>query len=102
MVIAIVGSSKFKPWMLEKAKELELEGNVAILSHLFSHADGYELTEDQFKNAVQNGHDRIDMCEMLYVVAPDNYIGESTQEEIDYAKKKGKIIKVWTGPDKEV
>ena len=97
MIISINRSSKYKPYFLEKAKELELQGNVVLMTHLFSHADHYELTETQFKNAVENGHRRIDMCDMVYVIAPSNYIGSSTQEEIDYAKSKGKIIQIWTG-----
>lgn len=36
---------------------------------------------------------KIDMCDEIFVINENNYIGESTSREITYAIKTGKIVK---------
>lgn len=36
---------------------------------------------------------KIDLCDMVFVINRNGYIGESTRNEIEYAKKMGKEIK---------
>lgn len=86
MIIAIVGSSSLKREILNYAKEKELEGNICIMSHIFSHSDNYELNEDQVQIAIENGHKRIDIADKLVVVTKEGYIGDSTREEIQYCQ----------------
>ena len=35
---------------------------------------------------------RIDMCDEIFVINKDGYIGENTLSEIEYARSKGKLI----------
>ena len=98
LVVAIIGSSRFKDLILNVGKEFNLKGHTAIHSDVFTGADGYEISNEEMDIMVTNGHKRIDMADMVYVVNPEGYIGESTQEEIDYATKMGKIIKYYEQP----
>ena len=84
-VIAFIGSSKLRDIILKIAAYYEKQGNVCIMSHIFSHADGYELNERELIHAVSNGHKRIDMANQVILVKLDDHIGESSQEEKDYA-----------------
>lgn len=98
--IALVGSSKLKEEIINYAKELELAGNIALCSHIFSHADNYELTSVEFHNAVKNGHERIDMANIVICVMKKYYIGESTREEILYAYRRDKQVFYYLYEDK--
>jgi len=40
---------------------------------------------------------KIDMCDEILVLNVGEYIGESTEREIEYAKSKGKRIRYWSG-----
>ena len=84
-VIAFIGSSKLRDIILKIAAYYEKQGNVCIMSHIFSHADGYELNERELIHAVSNGHKRIDMANQVILVKLDDHIGESSQEEKEYA-----------------
>ena len=89
-VVTIIGSTKFKDRFLEAAKNLELLGCTVTHTHLFSHADGYELCDTEMERAVKNGHNRILDADIVLVVG--DYYGESTREEIQYAKNRSKPI----------
>jgi hypothetical protein len=63
-------------------------------------ADNVPLTAEQ-KATLDEVHKRkIDNSEGIFVVDVDNYIGESTRSEIDYAENNGKFVKyLSTFPD---
>jgi hypothetical protein len=98
MVVAIVGSSRFKDLILEYGKKFNLQGDIAIHSDVFTGADGYDITPEQVKLCVANGHRRIVMCDQLFVVNPNGYIGESTREEIEYAESIGREVVYMVNP----
>lgn len=91
MVITICGSTKFKNEMLNTAKELTLNGNIVLMPFVFTHCDD-EITDEQRLLLYQLHFKKIEMSDAIFVVNVDNYIGESTKNEIKYAKKLGKII----------
>ena len=92
--ITLIGSTRFKSRFLELSKNLEFAGNNVLHTHIFSHADEYEINDEQLKVAHQNGHNRIDMSDQVIVIAPDLKIGDNTLEEIEYADSKGKCIQL--------
>lgn len=101
-VVALVGSSRFKDVILEMGKEYNLKGIVAIHSDVFTAADGYEISEEQVKACMENGHTRIDMADEVLVVNPDGYFGKSTAEEIAYALMNDKPVKYLVEPENPV
>lgn len=91
MIITICGSTKFKDEMLNTAKELTLNGNIVLMPFVFAHS-GDKITDVQKTLLDQLHFQKIQMSDAIYVVNVNNYIGESTKNEIKYAKKLGKII----------
>ena len=91
-VITLCGSTKFKNTHLAEMARLTLEGNIVIPCGLYGHADGHGLTEDQ-KLALDELHLRkIDISDRIHVINVSGYIGESTSNEIAYARANGKEI----------
>ena len=99
-VITLCGSTRFKDDFIREQKRLTLEGNIVISVGLFGHSGDDEvwegMEEDTLTNTkimLDNMHKRkIDMCDEIFVINKDGYIGSSTQSEIDYAIKNGKGI----------
>ena len=87
-VITICGSMRYKKEMMKVTEELELKG-YCILTSMYQVTSNIEINEKQhFK--------RIEMSDAILALNIDNYIGESTKLEIDYAKKLNKEILYYT------
>jgi len=92
-IITLCGSTKFKDKFLEAQKDLTLKGNIVISVGLFGHSGDNEVWEPGVKEMLDDMHLRkIDMADEIYIITVNNYIGESTKREIEYAKKQNKII----------
>ena len=92
-VITLCGSTRFKEQFLEAQKQLTLEGNIVISVGLFGHSGDDEVWADGVKSMLDDMHKRkIDMADAFYVINPGGYIGESTRNEIEYARRNGKEI----------
>ena len=94
-VITLCGSMKFQKEMMITAEKLALEGN-CVLTPVYSVLDNYEKTDEQLEKLKQAHFKRIELSDTILVVNINNYIGESTNLEIDYAKKLGKEIIYYT------
>lgn len=100
-VITLCGSTKFKDEFIKAQKELTLQGNIVISLSLFGHSDDSEVWENmdegtstKTKKMLDEMHRRkIDMSDEIFVINVGGYIGDSTKNEIEYAKRKGKIVK---------
>jgi len=91
-VITLCGSTKFKDDFMRIQKDLTLAGNIVISVGCFGHS-GDVLTADQ-KRMLDDMHKaKIDMANEIYVINKGGYIGESTKNEIEYAKTTGKTIR---------
>ena len=87
-VFALCGSTKFKKYFEVVARQLELSGRIVLLPGVYSKADNIPaelLTELAINNLKHAQNYKIDMCNYLYVINPDGYIGDDTKEEIAYA-----------------
>ena len=99
-VITLCGSTKFKEEFMNVQKDLTLKGNIVISVGLFGHSGDNEVWESmdegtltKTKVMLDDMHKRkIDMADEIFVINVGGYIGESTQSEIEYAKKMGKKI----------
>lgn len=89
-IITLCGSTKFKDAFLSEQKRLTLEGNIVISAGLFGHS-GDDL--EGKKEMLDEMHLRkIDLADEIFVINVDEYIGESTRKEIEYATKQNKQI----------
>ena len=87
-VFALCGSTKFKKYFEVVARQLELSGRIVLWPGVYSKADNVPaelLTELTINNLKHAQNYKIDMCNYLYVINPDGYIGDDTKEEIAYA-----------------
>ena len=93
-VITLCGSTRFKDEFMEVQKRLTLEGNIVISVGLFGHSGDNEVWIEGTKEMLDDMHLRkIDMADEIYVINVDGYIGTSTRNEIEYAKRTGKTIR---------
>ena len=95
-IITMCGSTKFKNEFIESVKWLTLGGNIVISVGLFGHADGDKLTVVEKIRLDELHKGKIDLCDEIFVVNVDGYIGESTKKEIEYALKNGKKTRFLT------
>jgi hypothetical protein len=92
-VITLCGSTRFKEHFLEVQKKLTLEGNIVISVGMFGHAGDEEALQYEVKAMLDRQHlAKIDLADEIFVINVDNYIGDSTRKEIEYAKAKGKHV----------
>ena len=93
-VITLCGSTKFKEQYLEAQKRLTLEGNIVISVGLFGHSGDDEVWTEGTKAMLDDMHKRkIDMADEIFVINIGGYIGESTRNEIAYAKSQGIAVR---------
>lgn len=99
-VITLCGSTRFKDEFMEAQKNLTLQGNIVISVGLFGHSGDNEVWENmdegtltKTKKMLDDMHKRkIDMADEIFVINVNEYIGDSTKSEIEYAKKHGKKV----------
>jgi hypothetical protein len=97
IVITLCGSTRFREAFEKANRDLTLQGNIVISVGYFGHGDP-NLTED-VKRALDELHFRkIDISDAIMVVSGiDGYIGNSTFNEIQYARSTGKQV-LWMVP----
>ncbi len=94
-VVCISGSMRFYERMLQLAQDLTFAGYIVLMPHANKHNID---TKDNIVNAEKEAMldamhmVKISMCSILYVVCPNQYIGESTRKEIEYAVRLGRTI----------
>ena len=89
-VITICGSMKFQKEMMITAEKLALEGN-CILTPVYPELNN-EKTEEQLEELKNEHFKKIELSDAIFVVNKNQYIGESTKLEIEYAMKLKKEI----------
>ena len=97
-VITLCGSTRFKEQFIEMQKKLTLEGNIVISVGAFGHCGDNEVQTDGTKAMLDSMHfAKIDLADEIFVINVGNYIGDSTRNEIAYAKSKGKSVNFLEG-----
>ena len=99
-IVCLCGSTRFG-WAFQKAQlEETLAGNIVLTigcdmrsdDELFGHMT--EETKALIKQGLDNLHLRkIDLADEVFILNVGGYIGESTRNELEYAKKLGKRIR---------
>ena len=86
--------------MMIIAEKMALNGN-CILTPVYPILENNEKTDEQINMLKEAHFKRIELQDAILVVNVNNYIGESTSLEIEYAKKLGKEIMYYTELMKE-
>lgn len=98
-IICLCGSTRFTEAMLILQWELTKRGFIvlswcALPDSYFKGEDRHHVGDQEgVKEIVDEVHLRkIDLADEVHILNIGGYIGESTQNELNYAKEKGKII----------
>ena len=94
-IVTLCGSLKFKKEMMTIAEKMALDG-YCILTPVYPVSENMEKTKEQLIKLKEAHFKRIELSDAILVVNINNYIGESTNLEIDFAKKLGKEIIYYT------
>ncbi len=94
-IITMCGSLEFQKEMMKVAEKIALDG-YCVLTPVYPVLENIERTEEQLIKLKEAHFKRIELSDAILVVNINNYIGESTNLEIDYAKKLGKEIIYYT------
>lgn len=91
-IMTLCGSTRFKEEFEAAQKEFSLRGFLVISVGCFLHKenDSRIAKNKELLDAVHLG--KIDLADVVLIISPNGYIGESTNKEIRYAKEKGKLV----------
>lgn len=89
--ITICGSMKFAEKMKQIAWRLEVEKGFNVLQCIYNEQND-PITKEAQKHLATAHYRKIDICDAIYIVDIDGYIGSSVADEILYAKEKGKEL----------
>ncbi len=92
-IITVCGSLKFYKEMIEITEQMELKGNcmlVPIYNPNKTSKDDFTLEEAQILDDMHK--ERIKLSDAILVVNVNGYIGNSTKNEIEFAKSLNKEI----------
>lgn len=94
-IITLCGSLKFQKEMMAIAEKMTLKGN-CILTPVYPTSKNAERTEEQLEKLKESHFKKIALSDGILVVNVNNYIGNSTKLEIEYAEKLGKKVIYYT------
>ena len=90
-IITMCGSLEFQKEMMKVAEKIALDG-YCVLTPVYPVSEDIKRTKEQLIKLKEAHFKRIELSDAILLVNINNYIGESTNLEIDYAKKLGKEI----------
>jgi len=92
-IVCLCGSTKFRK-AFESANLTEtLKGNIVLSVGCFMHHDSIIITPEEKEKLDELHLRKIDLADEILVINPDNYIGDSTRNEIKYAQSRAKKIR---------
>ena len=94
-IITLCGSLKYQKEMMEVAEKIALEGK-CVLTPVYHVMDDNEINKEQILKLKEEHLKRIELSDSILVLNVNNYIGDSTKKEIEYAKNLGKEIIYYT------
>lgn len=96
-VVTLIGSSKFMNTFQQVEKSLSQRGLVVLTPAIFKHP-GFqngqvELTPAQHKMYDELHQQKMLMSDYVVLITENNYIGNNTQEELDFCRLRGIEVK---------
>ena len=92
-IVAMIGSSRFKKEYHDEEKRLTLEGNLVIPLCLYRDTDYIGACKPGKLELLKEICDqKVRLCDYVFVVNPNGYIGHKTAESIAYAKSLSKKV----------
>lgn len=95
-IVCLCGSTRFKELFMQANREFTKQGAIVLMPGVWGHS-GDIITDEEKEKLDKLHRQKIMMADIVYVVNPDRYIGESTKKEIEFAKSLNKIIYYFDG-----
>ena len=95
-VITVCGSFKFRQEMAEVAERLTLEGNCVLTPNELVRPNKDAYTDEEAILIDKMHKEKIKLSDAIMVVNVNNYVGSSTESEVEYARNLGKEILYYT------
>ncbi len=96
-IITVCGSLRFVKEMMEITEKMELQGNCMLVPiYNPSRPDKDSFTEEEGLMLDKMHKERIKLADAILVVNIDGYIGNSTKNEIEFAKSLNKEVIYYT------
>jgi hypothetical protein len=97
-IVCLCGSTRFEKETKEMAEGLTLAGQIVLMVNCWSKKDRLHEPQneidEEIKTLLDDIHkEKIRLSDYVLVMNISNYIGKSTQSEIDFANKIGKPVK---------
>ena len=89
--VTICGSMRFEQNMRDIAWILETQYGMNVLQCVYT-PEAAVYNDRMLKNLEKAHYRKIELCDTIYVVDIDGYIGESTKREVEYARKLDKEV----------
>jgi hypothetical protein len=97
-IVCLCGSTRFKAAFEAENERLTRAGKVVLTVGVFGHADGVSLTDEEKARLDELHKRKIDLADRVHVVNVDGYVGDSTREEVAYARERDVPV-TWLEPD---
>ena len=96
-IITVCGSLRFIKEIMEITEKMELQGNCMLVPiYNPSKSSKDDFTEEETLTLEKIHKERIKLADAILVVNVDGYIGNSTKNEIEFAKSLDKEIIYYT------
>lgn len=94
-IVCLCGSTRFRREFAIANRDETLAGNIVVAPGVFPH-DGDAISDDE-KTALDCLHfEKILIADRVLVVAPGEYVGDSTKREIEFARSLGIPVRLRT------
>lgn len=91
-VVCLIGSSRYQNDFASVARAFSVSGDVVLAPHVYTQQDGLVLNKEEQAHLKEVTRKRIEMCDLVFVINPNNNIPESVHREIEYAEALGRQI----------
>ena len=95
-IITVCGSLRFIKEIMEITEKMALEGNCMLSITYPARPNKNDYTDEEILMLNKMHKERIKLSDAILVVNIDNYIGNSTKNEIEFAKSLNKEIIYYT------
>lgn len=102
-IICLCGSTRFYQQFQEANFRLTMKGNIVLSVGFYPHSpevhgEGVGVTDAQKVELDELHMRKIDLCDEVFILNVGGYIGHSTRNEIEYARKTAKIVHYLEAP----
>lgn len=99
-IVCLCGSVRFREDFEREACTHTLMGYIVVMPNCWNHEIFHSERGKMAKERLDRLHlKKIDLCDIVFIINRDGYIGESTRREIAYAESKNKPICYMVGPE---